>query len=102
VKRQRCALTPALLRSVELWRCQCTGKLSLRARDSTANQFLSIGRPVAYEIASLPGQMGQASGEGLVAAQLLNKGQRLDRNKTLEGILRIRIGALSIARRVRK
>ena len=34
-----------------------------------ANQFLPIGGSVAYDIASLPGQMGQASGEGLLAAQ---------------------------------
>jgi hypothetical protein len=29
-----------------------------------ANQFLPIGRSAAHDIASLPGQMGQASGEG--------------------------------------
>jgi hypothetical protein len=34
-----------------------------------ANQVLPIGRSVAYDIASPPGQMGQASGEGLMAAQ---------------------------------
>ena len=34
-----------------------------------ANQFLPIGRSVAYDIASLPGQVGQASGQGLMAAQ---------------------------------
>src|ERR1700694_3208923 len=34
-----------------------------------ANQFLPIGRSVAHDIASLPGQMGQTSGQGLMAAQ---------------------------------
>jgi hypothetical protein len=29
-----------------------------------ANQFLAIGRSAAHDVASLPGQMGQASGEG--------------------------------------